>query len=150
MMKLNSSSIRFVMVAVICILFMNYAVVAQDKEIVRIANENYQKGVMAYYADKWTEAEQYFIKSNETFPTPIKDYYLSCIYLKLEKSREALVFAQKALNGNPQLAEPYRTGAKEIETWAKTSLGASERAKSDSPRIRIRGKLKPKHAKPRN
>lgn len=119
MITLSRTSVIFGIGALICILFMNCVSVAQDDERGRIANEYYQKGVMAYNEQKWIEAEQYFKKSNETIPNPINDYYLSCVYLKQDKPSEAKFFAQRALDGNPPLEKVYKNGAKDVDNWAE-------------------------------
>jgi tetratricopeptide (TPR) repeat protein len=104
------------------VLFWRLPAFSQNVQTLPLAEENYQKGLVSYNQEKWTEAEQYLLKSNEAEPKPMKDFFLSSVYLELAKFDKAFAYAQRALKGHPPLEEPYKTAAQEMKNRAKSSL----------------------------
>jgi hypothetical protein len=92
---------------------------AYNDATIEEADKSYQQGITAFNKKHWSYAKRYFVESFDYIPHSMTAYMLSVTFLKMESPDDALDYARKAMNSEPELEEPYSTGVKEIADWAR-------------------------------
>jgi hypothetical protein len=93
----------------VCAVLLATPVWSQDGELQ--ASRLYQSGRTAFSAQRWDAARLSFEASYRLWQHSLTAYSLSLTYAHLDRTGDALDFAQRALRGNPPLDSRYRGGA---------------------------------------
>ena len=119
----------------VLITFITLPALAYDTADLKRAEKFYQQGFTAFNSEHWSDAARNFRESLALVPHSRTAYMLSVIFLEMESPRDALIYAEKAVQLKPKLEEPYVTAAVRIIDWANKAKGDSYyiRGKADGP-----------------
>jgi tetratricopeptide (TPR) repeat protein len=90
------------------------------------AQQAYQDGIAAFRTQEYQTAADLLRHSYETYPNSVSAYILSCVYVKLNDSKNAKIYADRALNDPPVLGDSDKKYVDTIQKWARGEIGIIE------------------------